>query len=407
MLEAKKVVRQILLLYLTTTGVFLAIFFSLWYDKLYEELLIAKTTNLREIHRNVVINIVNSRFTPIKQSAQNIAQSSNLKFSIFQANKALFDNLDFDFLKAKPELRGRGIYDSKAFFVAPMSSSQYYLKYNIDNDSLEDIKNEGENPESLKILIQGNDLSEELFLIRTKVIICALFSLMFFAFIADFLVKISLKPLEDKIHILNRFIKDSTHELNTPLSVILMSIEQLEKNFEPSAKFSRIKLAAQTLSRVYSDLVFYNFPSTISNEQEKINLKDLILERLEFFKLFFEQKKIKIQLSLEEQSFININKAKFTKLLDNLLSNAVKYNKKNGIIYIKLTRNTLSIRDTGCGIASENLKNIFEYYTRFNQDQGGFGIGLSLVKKICDENNIKITCQSIPNQGTSFTLEWT
>ncbi|EAJ7298426.1 sensor histidine kinase, partial [Campylobacter jejuni] len=75
---AKKVIRQILLIYLTTTGIFLTIFFALWYQKLYEELVVLKGATLRENHRNIVISILNSRFTPIDISAKNIAQSTAL-----------------------------------------------------------------------------------------------------------------------------------------------------------------------------------------------------------------------------------------------------------------------------------------------------------------------------------------
>lgn len=112
---AKKVIRQILLIYLTTTGIFLTIFFALWYQKLYEELVVLKGSTLRENHRNIVISILNSRFTPIDISAKNIAQSTALKFAIFDAKKIVFSNIDFDLRKAKIELKGRGICDNKVF----------------------------------------------------------------------------------------------------------------------------------------------------------------------------------------------------------------------------------------------------------------------------------------------------
>lgn len=398
MLEARKVIRQILLIYLTTTGVFLGFFFALWYNKLYEELLLSKSLNLRELHRNIIINIANSRFIPLAQSAENIAKDSDLKFAIIDENKTIFDNLDFDFSKAKVEIKGRGIYDNKVFFLAPMSSSDYFLRHGEEEDY--------EQSEALRILIQGEDVSKDLFIIRAKVWSFALLAFMLLALIAYFLVKIALKPLEDKINTLNHFIKDSTHEINTPLSVILMSIEQLQKqNVEQSDKFIRIKLAAKTLSQIYADLVFYNFPSTLSNDKEKLNLKNLIIERLEYFKLFFEQKKIKVQSELEESS-IFANKNQILRLVDNLLSNAIKYNKKGGKIDIQLSSNSFRISDTGCGIAKKNLKLIFEKYARFNTDQGGFGIGLSLVKKVCDENHISLSCESKENEGTSFFLKW-
>lgn len=93
-------------------------------------------------------------------------------------------------------------------------------------------------------------------------------------------------------------------------------------------------------------------------------------------------------------------------MIDNLISNAIKYNKKGGVISIILKANFLSIVDTGCGISKSNLNHIFERYTRFNKEQGGFGIGLSLVKKICNDNGIKITCKSVENQGSIFELSW-
>lgn len=410
MLEAKKVIRQILLIYLTTTGIFLIIFFSLWYDKLKDELIVSKTNPLREIHRNIITSILNSRFTPIEQSAKNIATSSNfLNFAIFNKDKVFFNNLTFhfnpsDFKKGAKKRRLKGILENKVFILAPMNFNDYFLNHiNLDAEN----SNQNTDDE-LQIIIQGDDIMKDLFLIRIKVFGFALLAFILLGVIAYFLVRISLKPLEDKINTLNRFIKDSTHEINTPLSVILMSIEQLEKQniFDSNTKFSRIKLAAKTLNQVYSDLVFSNFSHTLKGEKEELLLKDLILERLEYFKAFFEQKKIELRSDLNQKSTLFASKIEISKLFDNLLSNAIKYNKKGGKIIIELKENSLKISDNGCGIAKENLKNIFERYTRFNTDQGGFGIGLSLVKRICDENKITISCTSNENQGSTFTLEW-
>lgn len=110
---AKKVIRQILLIYLTTTGIFLTIFFALWYQKLYEELVVLKGYTLRENHRNIV-KYLKFSFYSIDISAKN-AQSTALKFAIFDAKKIIFSNIDFDLRKAKIELKGRGICDNKVF----------------------------------------------------------------------------------------------------------------------------------------------------------------------------------------------------------------------------------------------------------------------------------------------------
>ncbi|ECQ8105569.1 sensor histidine kinase [Campylobacter upsaliensis] len=395
---AKKVIWQILLIYLTTTGVFLTIFFSIWYEKLYEDLILIKGENLREIRRTIVVNIANNRFVPLEENAANIAKSARVQFAIFDKEKVFFDNLDLNYTQAKIRLKGRGVSEGRVFFMAPMSLSEYYLGQT---------KGHVENDEGLKILIQGEDVSRDLLLIKLKVLSFALFAFGILALIAYILVKISLKPMEEKIETLNRFIKDSTHEINTPLSVILMSIEQLERqNLEQSAKFLRIKLAAKTLHQIYSDLVFYNFSHTLSNEKESFDLGVLIKERVEYFRLFFEQKKLCLKLDLNTHSLFFANKNQISKLIDNLLSNAIKYNKKGGEIAIVLKENSLVIKDSGCGISKENLMHIFERYARFNEDQGGFGIGLSLVKKICEENDILISCESKEGEGSAFRLEW-
>ncbi|MBS4329148.1 sensor histidine kinase [Campylobacter vulpis] len=395
---AKKVVWQILLIYLTTTGVFLTIFFSIWYEKLYEDLILIKGENLREIRRTIVVNIANNRFVPLEENAENIAKSAKIQFAIFDKEKVFFDNLDINYTKAKVRLKGRGISEGRVFFMAPMSLSEYYLGHS---------KERTESDEGLKILIQGEDVGKDLLLIKFEVLSFALFAFGILGLIAYILVKISLKPMEEKIETLNRFIKDSTHEINTPLSVILMSIEQLEKqNLEQSSKFLRIKLAAKTLHQIYSDLVFYNFSHTLSNEKESFNLSILIKERVEYFRLFFEQKRLCLRLDLKAHSLFYANKNQISKLIDNLLSNAIKYNKKGGEIAIILSENSLVIKDSGCGISKENLAHIFERYARFNENQGGFGIGLSLVKKICEENGILISCESKEGEGSAFRLEW-
>ena len=399
MSEAKKVIKQILSIYLTTSGIFLIIFFGIWYDKLYEELINSKIIPLKESHRNIVISVLNSRFTPIEESAKNIAKVSNLKFMIFDKNKIYFSNLNN--IKDASIFKNAQIYKDYVFLKSPMNSQDYFIG---NFKSSQDNQNEDF---GLSVLIQGDYVYKQLMMIRLKVFLSAFGAFLILAIISYFLVKISLKPLENKINTLNNFIKDSTHEINTPLSVILMSIEQLSKKEElkNSKQFLRIKLAAKTLSNLYSDLVFFNFSHTISEEKEKIFLMNLILERLEYFKLFFQQKNIDVQTKMDNSS-IFANKHRISKMIDNLISNAIKYNKKEGYIKISLKDNTLIIEDQGCGIDEKNLKDIFQRYSRFNKDQGGFGIGLSLVSQICKEYNINISCSSKINQGSKFTLTW-
>lgn len=417
MSEAKWVTRSILLIYLITTGVFMTIFFALWYDKLYDALVVDKSKTLRDTHRTIVLSIVNSRYTPLIQSCKSISTTSNLKFAILDESNIICSTLSNPItqkeIKALNENRYKGkfggIYKGKIFYTNIMRSSGYFLSKDNQGDELNDYRDEGNVQGSyLYTFIEGEEVSKDLFFIRLKVLFVALVSFFIIALVSYFLVKIALKPFESKIKTLNAFIKDFTHEINTPLSVILLSIEQLEKQYKSldSTKFVRMKLAAKTLSQTYSDLIFYTFPDTISREEENIVMKEALMERLEYFKLFFEQKKLTLSVNLKDNSIILANKSKINKMLDNLISNAIKYNKKGGNIEISLKERTLSIKDSGCGIDEANLNKIFERYARFNEDQGGFGIGLSLVQSICKEYHINITCHSKLHEGSEFILKW-
>ena len=404
MLEAKWVSRWILLIYLSTTGVFLGVLFTLWYEKLYDELLFDKTAKLKDTHRTIVLSVVNSRYTPINQVCKDISSVSNIKFAIIDAkNSPLCSTLELEPFNMQTSLKNRGVYKGVVFYTRIMRSSAYFLGGEDEQDELEE---EQIQESLLRTVIQGDDISEELFLIRFKILLYALSSFLLISLISYLLVKIALKPLESKITTLNSFIKDFTHEINTPLSVILLSIEQLEKQQLDNTKFGRIKLAAKTLSQTYSDLIFLTFPDTISNEEQKLLIKELVKERLEYFKLFFEQKKLVLSVDLKGEASLMANKSKINKMLDNLISNAIKYNKIGGSITVRLDGQSLSIKDSGYGIDEKNLTKIFERYARFNKDQGGFGIGLSLVKSICKEYNIEISCSSKLGEGSEFLLKW-
>ncbi len=223
-----------------------------------------------------------------------------------------------------------------------------------------------------------------------------------------FLAKLFLRPMRDSIMLLDRFIKDTTHELNTPLSAILANIEMMDTEImaeKNKKKLNRINIAAKTVSTLYKDLTYLTLEQEKKNEDKEIALKPVLENRVEYFDILAKSKIITFVLSLQHAT-IFMDKRKFIRVIDNLLSNAIKYNKRGGKIKIVLQENSLTISDTGMGIPEDKIPFMFDRYMRFNQSEGGFGVGLSIVKKIVDEYNIQIEVESKEGEGTKVVLKW-
>lgn len=227
--------------------------------------------------------------------------------------------------------------------------------------------------------------------------------------IGYFLLNLLLRPMKDTIALLDRFIKDTTHELNTPVNAILNNIEMIdEQSLDESLlkKIKRITIASKTISNLYDDLTYLVLSHQILSQDVEVDLKVLIEERLEYFSLLFESKKIELFTELEEGVILTIDRKKMAKLIDNILSNAIKYNKIGGTIHIKLTQHEIEIKDSGRGIEKSKINQVFERYSRFDRSVGGFGIGLSIVASIAKEYNLQIKIDSILSQGTTVRISW-
>lgn len=235
-----------------------------------------------------------------------------------------------------------------------------------------------------------------------------LLAFFFFIIFGLYLAKLFLKPMRDSILLLDRFIKDTTHELNTPLSAILANIEMMDTDVmveKNRKKLTRINIAAKTVSTLYKDLTYLTFEQEKENEDEEIALKPMIENRVEYFDILAKSKNITFVLALEHAT-IFMDRRKFSRVIDNIISNAIKYNKRGGEIEITLNESSLKIRDSGIGIPEDKIPFMFDRYMRFNQSEGGFGVGLSIVKKIIDEYNIQIEVDSKEGEGTTMVLRW-
>ncbi len=214
------------------------------------------------------------------------------------------------------------------------------------------------------------------------------------------LAKLFIKPIVKEREKLDTFIKDSTHELNTPITALLMSTSAREPASEKNIQ--RIRFSAKRISELYEDLT-YLFLREHEKPVEKIALDVLFLEQVAHLQAFAQKKSIMIESSFEPFSFL-IDKESATRLFNNLLSNAIKYSDKGDRIEIRLQAGVLTIKDSGIGIEQEKLDDIFARFYRATSTRGGFGIGLDMVRTIAQKYAIMIAVESDLGEGTTFTL---
>jgi len=223
------------------------------------------------------------------------------------------------------------------------------------------------------------------------------------------LSRLILRPMNEAIALLDDFIKDTTHELNTPVSAILTNIESLETDaLSPSAqkKIKRIEIASRTISTLYDDLTYLILNHDLSVENTTLDLSRLLHERLEYFRHRIEQKKLILDLTISPDVSLTIDLTKATRVIDNLLSNAIKYNHHGGTIKITLQPQMLCVEDNGIGIPDAMIERVFERYMRADKSVGGFGIGLNIVAMIAKEYNLNITIESEEKVGTKICVTW-
>ena len=227
--------------------------------------------------------------------------------------------------------------------------------------------------------------------------------------IGYFLLALLLRPMRQAINLLDGFIKDTTHELNTPINAILTNIEMIDiKALEPSLakKIKRITIASKTISNLYDDLTYLVLSHRVMSQNEEVCLTSLLEERLEYFSLLIESKKLSLSTHYEAKPILLIDRKKISKVIDNILSNAIKYNKIGGLIRIDVHETSLSIKDSGVGIEEAKLGLVFERYSRFNTSVGGFGIGLNIVALIAKEYDLHVNISSQLNKGTEVIISW-
>ena len=252
------------------------------------------------------------------------------------------------------------------------------------------------------IVIEKEGVAEYIKALKYEIVLYLLLTYIFLAIVGYFLAKLFIKPIQQKRIQLDNFIKDSTHELNTPITALMLSVNS--PKLESPKNLERIKLSATRVSEIHKDLTYLMLDSSKPKVVETLNLNEIVKEELKYLTLLAEKKKIDLQLHEESEIVFKIDKESFVRLIHNLVSNAIKYNTINGAIEITIVDNLIVIKDTGIGIPKVDQKAIYERFYRATNQVGGFGLGLNIVHKVCESYGIKIEFESKVDEGTTFVL---
>jgi two-component system sensor histidine kinase CiaH len=234
-----------------------------------------------------------------------------------------------------------------------------------------------------------------------------------------FLAGRTLQPIREMVDEQHRFISDASHELRTPLTSLKSSMEVFLRDKHAKLSEGRQLIAGsidqvnklQTLSDSLLQLSQFHTPGLLL-ETEPLNLEQVIAQAVKRVEPMAKQKQIQIKNRECEVDVVG-NKYQLIDLLVILLDNAIKYTPSGGNITIGVAGSdgmiSLSVIDTGIGIAKADIPHIFDRFyradsARTKSARDGYGLGLSIAKKIVEAHHGTISVESVIGQGSTFTV---
>lgn len=278
----------------------------------------------------------------------------------------------------------------------------------------------GSNPEVYRMItfIDITDSINTLNQLLLTFVIIGVFMLGAIFLISVFFARKSVAPIESSYSRQKQFIADASHELKTPVASIGANIEAIESNpddpvYRQKKWIDYIKIELERMNKLISDLLslakYDNLQTTFN--MTAVNLSDIVNDSLLTMEAFAFEKGIEICSDIKEDVIAVVDGEKYEQVIKILFDNAVKYVNESGKIDITLQENKnhaiFEISNTGDGIAPEHLNKIFDRFYRVDssrENNGSYGLGLSIAKTIVEHMNGKIAVSSALGQITTFTV---
>ncbi len=212
----------------------------------------------------------------------------------------------------------------------------------------------------------------------------------------------------------NEFIANITHEMNTPLTSIkgfaeLLASGQLSAEQERKAA-NTVLAQSERLTSLVACIINYNEIDSEELPLYEVNASRIAQELLDSLAPSAAEHKVSLTGKIAEDVTLTSRHERVTEIFGNLIRNAIRYNKEGGSVRVKLTGEEFVVSDTGIGIAEENLDRIFDRFFTVDKSHGGknggFGLGLAVVKKLCKKAGWELRVESSLGIGTQFTIRF-
>lgn len=245
-----------------------------------------------------------------------------------------------------------------------------------------------------------------LILINLNVLIIAVVTSYLFA-------RWTLKPIEKAMDDETRFVSDASHELRTPLATMRMENEILLRDKEAKKEDykEQVKSNLEEIDklRALTDTLL-KLSSSAKTERSEVAVGEATVNAIERISHAAEAKNIAIDDKMHDFK-VTANGDALSEIIYIYLDNAVKYAPKDSTIEISSDnkKKSITVRDQGSGIAEKDLANIFNRFYRADESRNseGFGLGLSLAKRLADQMGAEVSASNNPNgKGAAFTVSF-
>jgi heavy metal sensor kinase len=225
--------------------------------------------------------------------------------------------------------------------------------------------------------------------------------------------------LEDAIHGSKQFVADASHELRTPLTVMRGELESLAQDGqlgrETRETLGSVLEEVERLADIVEGLFALSRldAGETSAEWVRFDLAELAATTADQMSLLAEDKRVSVACESSPGVTVEGDRARLKQVVVNLLDNAIKYTPSGGCVALSVRREgayaVLDVTDNGIGIPAEALPHVFKRFFRVDgsrsREQGGAGLGLSIVKSICSAHGALIEVSSAPGRGSTFRIK--